>query len=75
MTASFIGPIDKPNVAVSGLSFKPTNGLQNLLPGLLPGIKQPQTQAPSAGNPPPPTTNKVDPFKSLLNNLLQGGGQ
>ena len=75
MTASFIGPIDKPNIAVSGLSFKPTNGLQNLLPGLLPGIKQPQTQAPSAGNPPPPTTNKVDPFKSLLNNLLQGGGQ
>ena len=74
MTASFIGPIDKPNIGVSGLSFKPTNGLQNLLPGLLPGIKQPQTQAPSAGNP-PPTTNKVDPFNSLLNNLLQGGGQ
>jgi uncharacterized protein involved in outer membrane biogenesis len=82
MTASFIGPIDKPNVGVSGLSFKPTNGLQNLLPGLLPGAQQPQTQAPqnpapaapSASNP-PPTTNKVDPFNSLLNNLLQGGGQ
>ncbi len=82
MTASFIGPIDKPNIGVSGLSFKPTGGLQNLLPGLLPGVKLPQTQtpqsqapaAPSASNP-PPTTNKVDPFNSLLNNLLQGGGQ
>jgi uncharacterized protein involved in outer membrane biogenesis len=75
MTINLAGPLDKPNVNLTGPLFQPgslSNPLQQLIPGL-----QPQQPAPNSGNTPQnqpqqqtqPQAN--DPLQQLLNGLEQ----
>jgi hypothetical protein len=68
MTVNLQGPIDKPNVGVSGAAFqqnKPSNQGGNPLQQLLGQQQQPQQQQQRQ-------QKKVDPLAPLLQNLLGG---
>jgi len=76
VTINLNGPLDKPNIGLTGPLFQPSTGgssnpLQQLIPGLQPQTPPANNNVPQSNNGNQPQNQQVDPTQQLLNGINQ----